>query len=75
MRKEAGEVDLLRRAGAAVDRVVARLDGAHFSGKTERELSAEVAAMVVEEGHEAATFSIVASGPNGASPHHEAGSA
>jgi Xaa-Pro aminopeptidase len=73
MRKEAGEVDLLRRAGAAVDRVVARLDGAHFSGKTERELSAEVAAMVVEEGHEAATFSIVASGPNGASPHHEAG--
>jgi D-alanyl-D-alanine dipeptidase len=73
MRKEAGEVDLLRRAGAAVDRVVARLDGARFSGKAERQLSAEVAAMVVEEGHETATFSIVASGPNGASPHHEAG--
>jgi Xaa-Pro aminopeptidase len=73
MRKEAGEVDLLRRAGAAVDRVVARLDGARFSGKTERQLSAEVAAMVVEEGHETATFSIVGSGPNGASPHHEAG--
>ena len=73
MRKEAEEVDLLRRAGAAVDRVVARLDGARFSGKPERELSAEVGAMVVEEGHETATFSIVASGPNGASPHHEAG--
>jgi len=73
MRKEAGEVDLLRRAGAAVDRVVARLDGVRFSGKTERQLSAEVAAMVVEEGHETATFSIVGSGPNGASPHHEAG--
>jgi Xaa-Pro aminopeptidase len=72
-RKEAGEVDLLRRAGAAVDRVVARLDGTRFSGKTERQLSAEVATMVVEEGHEAATFSIVGSGPNGASPHHEAG--
>jgi D-alanyl-D-alanine dipeptidase len=72
-RKEAGEVDLLRRAGAAVDRVVARLDGFRFAGKTERQLSAEVAAMVVEEGHEAATFSIVGSGPNGASPHHEAG--
>lgn len=73
IRKEAGESALLRRAGAAVDRVVARLDGTRFSGKAERELSAEVAAMVVEEGHEAATFSIVASGPHGASPHHEAG--
>jgi len=73
MRKEVGEVDLLRRAGAAVDRVVARLDGTGFSGKAERRLSAEIAAMTVEEGHEAATFSIVASGPNGASPHHEAG--
>ncbi|MBN2112837.1 MAG: aminopeptidase P family protein [Acidimicrobiia bacterium] len=73
LRKEAAEVDLLRRAGAAVDRVVARLDGARFSGKTERQLAAEVAAMVVEEGHEASAFSIVASGPNGASPHHESG--
>ena len=73
MRKGPEEVELLRRAGAAVDRVVARLDGRRFSGKAERQLSAEVAAMVVEEGHEAATFSIVASGPNGASPHHEAG--
>ena len=36
MRKEAGEVELLRRAGEAVDRVVARLDGTRFSGKTER---------------------------------------
>lgn len=73
LRKEAAEIDLLRRAGAAVDRVVARLDGARFSGKTERQLAAEVAAMVVEEGHEASAFSIVASGPNGASPHHESG--
>ena len=33
MRKEAGEVDLLRRAGAAVDRVVARLDGTPSPGR------------------------------------------
>ena len=72
-RKGPEEIDLLRRAGAAVDRVVARLDGTRFSGKTERRLSGEIAAMIVEEGHETATFSIVASGPNGASPHHEAG--
>jgi Xaa-Pro aminopeptidase len=72
-RKGPGEIDLLRRAGAAADRVVARLDGGRLSGKTERQLAAEIAAMVVEEGHEAVAFSIVASGPNGASPHHEAG--
>ncbi len=73
MRKGPEEVELLRRAGAAVDRVVDRLDRHAFAGKSERRLAAEVAAMTVEEGHEAATFSIVASGPNGASPHHEAG--
>jgi len=67
------EIDLLRQAGAAVDRVVDRLDRHPFAGKSERRLSAEIAAMTVEEGHEACTFSIVASGPNGASPHHEAG--
>lgn len=73
MRKGPEEVDLLRRAGAAVDRVVGRLDRHPFAGKSERRLAAEVSAMVVEEGHETCTFSIVASGPNGASPHHEPG--
>jgi len=73
MRKGPEEVALLRRAGAAVDRVVERLGEHRFAGKSERRLSAEVAALTVEEGHEAAVFSIVASGPNGASPHHEAG--
>ncbi len=73
MRKGPEEIDLLRRAGAAVDRVVDRLDQYPFAGRSERRLSAEVAAMTVEEGHEVSTFSIVASGPNGASPHHEAG--
>lgn len=73
MRKGPEEIDLLRQAGAAVDRVMTRLDGTRFSGKTERELSVEIAAMTVEEGHEASAFSIVASGPSGASPHHEPG--
>ena len=73
MRKGPEEIDLLRQAGAAADRVVDRLDRHSFAGKSERRLSAEIAAMTVEEGHEVSTFSIVASGPNGASPHHEAG--
>ncbi len=73
MRKDPAELDALRSAGRATDRVAARLREMRFSGRTEAELSRLVAAMTIEEGHQHATFSIVASGPNGASPHHEAG--
>ena len=73
MRKDPEELDALRRAAHATDRVADRLKELRFSGRTEAELSRLVADMTVEEGHQSATFSIVASGPNGASPHHEAG--
>ncbi|CAN5860364.1 hypothetical protein BH23ACT5_BH23ACT5_01600 [soil metagenome] len=42
-----------------------------MTGMTERELSQLVGRWTVEEGHDVDTFKIVASGPNGASPHHE----
>lgn len=71
--KDDGEIELLRRAGAAVDRVVARLHLTRFGGKSEAALAREVMDMTVEEGHDVATFHIVASGPNAASPHHEPG--
>ncbi len=70
--KEPAEIELLGLAGAAVDRVAARLATTRFGGKSEHDLSMEVAAMTVDEGHDVNTFRIVASGPNGASPHHEA---
>ncbi|MDH3399306.1 MAG: Xaa-Pro peptidase family protein [Acidimicrobiia bacterium] len=73
MRKDPEELDALRRAAHATDRVAARLKELRFSGRTEAELSRLVADLTIEEGHQTATFSIVASGPNGASPHHEAG--
>jgi len=71
MRKEADEVQWLRSAAEATDRVVARLDGERFTGRTERALSRLIAEMCLEEGHDVAGFAIVASGPNAASPHHE----
>ncbi len=71
MRKDPEELDCLRRAGAAADRVVARLDGLGFSGRTEREVAGLVSEWTVEEGHQESSFAIVASGPNGASPHHD----
>lgn len=73
MRKDTVEIDALRRAGQAADRVVARLRDTPFAGRTEREISRMIAEMTVEEGHQVAEFGIVASGPNGASPHHESG--
>lgn len=73
MRKDRAELDELRQAALATDRVAARLRGYGFSGKREIDVSRAVAHMTVEEGHQVASFAIVASGPNGASPHHDAG--
>ncbi len=74
MRKDDGEVDVLRRAAHAVDRVMVRIPTeVKFVGRTERDVSRDLAALTVEEGHDSAEFGIVASGPNGASPHHHGG--
>lgn len=69
--KDGDEIGWLGRAGAAADRVVERLAGERFSGRTEREMASLIGTMLVEEGHETVSFVAVASGPNGASPHHE----
>jgi Xaa-Pro aminopeptidase len=71
--KEPAEVELLRRAGASADRVAALLADHQFSGKTENQISRDVGALLEANGTDVATFAIVASGPNGASPHHEPG--
>ncbi|WP_406054925.1 M24 family metallopeptidase [Kribbella sp. NBC_00889] len=70
MRKDAAEVEALRKAGAAIDRVHARVGEWLRPGRTEAEVGADIADAIVEEGHVVADFVIVASGPNGASPHH-----
>ena len=71
--KGADEVALLRRAAHAADRVVARIAAGPLVGRTEAEVSREVCDLLIAEGHDEASFAIVASGPNGASPHHGAG--
>ncbi|MFG1814015.1 M24 family metallopeptidase [Kribbella sp. NPDC049174] len=70
MRKDAAEIEALRKAGAAIDRVHARVGEWLRPGRTEAEVGADIAAAIVEEGHVLAEFVIVGSGPNGASPHH-----
>lgn len=73
MAKGADEIELLRRAAHAADRAVAQIASGKLVGRTEADVSAEVRERLVAEGHEAASFAIVASGPNSASPHHAAG--
>ena len=70
-RKDAAEVAQLRAAGAAIDRVHARMGEFLAEGRTEAQVGADIAAAIVEEGHAGAAFVIVGSGPNGAIPHHD----
>jgi Xaa-Pro aminopeptidase len=71
MRKSAAEVDALRRAGAAIDAVHAHVGDWLRAGRTEREIGADIADAILQAGHRTVDFVIVASGPNGASPHAE----
>ncbi|MDL5352068.1 Xaa-Pro peptidase family protein [Microbacterium sp. zg-YB36] len=71
MLKDPAEIEALRRAGDAIDRVHGRMAEFLQIGRTEREIADLIAAAIVAEGHEAADFVIVGSGPNGADPHHE----
>ena len=71
--KEPDEVEALRAAGAAVDRIASRLQSGEIAlvGRTEAEVSADLSAQIVAEGHREVNFAIVAAGANAASPHHE----
>ena len=71
MRKSPAEIDALRRAGAAIDRVHRRMGEWLRPGRTEREVARDIADAIIDAGHVSCDFTIVGSGPNGASPHHE----
>jgi Xaa-Pro aminopeptidase len=72
MVKDADEIALLRMAARAADRVVARIAAGALVGRTEADVAREVRERLIAEGHDDAQFAIVASGPNSASPHHDA---
>ncbi len=71
MIKDADEIEVLRAAGAAIDRVHARVPQLLVPGRTEAQVAADITEAIVAEGHSEAAFVIVGSGPNGADPHHE----
>jgi Xaa-Pro aminopeptidase len=74
-RKDAAEIDALRKAGAAADRVAAQLQSGDIElvGRTEGDVSADIGRRLRAEGHHRVNFAIVAAGANAASPHHEPG--
>ena len=71
-RKDDSEIAALRAAARAVDDIARGLREARFGGTTERALQREVIDRMFDAGHERANFAIIATGPNAASPHHDA---
>jgi Xaa-Pro aminopeptidase len=70
--KDADEIALLTEAARAADRVVDQIAHGRLVGRTEADVAREVRERLIAEGHDDAHFAIVGSGPNSASPHHEA---
>ena len=73
--KDEAEIACLRAASSAADRVAVELQGGEVPllGRSEAQVSVDISVRLVAEGHSEVNFALVGSGPNGASPHHEAG--
>ena len=67
------EIERLRAVAAAADEAMAQITGETLSGRTEADVSHRISELLLAAGHDTADFAIVGSGPNAASPHHEAG--
>jgi Xaa-Pro aminopeptidase len=73
MRKSGDEIEALARAAAQADRAMMVGADACRPGVTEREVAEKIASYFRQDGAEAVDVTLVASGPNSAFPHHEAG--
>jgi Xaa-Pro aminopeptidase len=73
--KDAGEIKALRAAAHAADSVAAVLQEGEIplAGRREIQVSEAIGAGLLAAGHRRVNFAIVGSGPNAASPHHDAG--
>ena len=71
--KDSEELARMTAAGAAVDAAFTDLLGVRFSGRAESDVADELAGLLLRHGHARVEFTVVASGPNGANPHHETG--
>ena len=67
--KDPAEIDELRKAAQAIDRVHAQVPELLQPGRTEREVAEDLEALILKE-HVSVDFVIVGSMENGANPHH-----
>jgi Xaa-Pro aminopeptidase len=73
MRKSKREIEALARAAAQADRAMMVGVEACRPGATERQVAEAISRAFREDGAEQVHATLVASGPNGAFPHHDAG--
>jgi len=73
--KDELEAEMLTRVAHAADDVARAIQASEvrFVGRTERAVADEIAERLLAAGHDRVDFTIVGSGPNAASPHHESG--
>ena len=71
--KDADEIERLRVVARAADAAFADVIELPFAGRAETEIAAQLDRLLREHGHQRVDFTIVGSGPNGASGHHEPG--
>ena len=71
--KDDEELSRMAAAGAAVDAAFTDLLEVRFTGRTEQDVAADLTELLLGHGHSRVDFTVVASGPNGANPHHETG--
>jgi Xaa-Pro aminopeptidase len=69
--KDPDELELLGRAARYADETFQRLTQSRLETRTELDVAARLRELLLEAGHETVEFTIVGSGPHGASPHHE----
>jgi Xaa-Pro aminopeptidase len=69
--KDPDELSLLERAARYADETFHRIIQSPLETLTERDVATSLGDLLLETGNEMVTFTIVGSGPNGASPHHE----
>lgn len=73
MRKDADEIEALKRSSRHADQAVRDVWAACRAGVSELELAEVAAASFRRSGSQEVLFTVIASGPNGAFPHHTSG--
>jgi Xaa-Pro aminopeptidase len=71
--KDANEIQRLRAVAHGADAAFADVIELPFAGRAETDVAAELDRLLRDHGHQRVDFTIVGSGPNAASGHHEPG--